>query len=265
MSQAKALFQQGQLGEAIEQLTSEVKSNPGDTALRTFLFELLCFAGDWDRAERQLGVIEHQSAQAKVGVEVYRNNIKAELDRVSLFCDGVPPHFLTEPPSYVDLLLTVIKGLHESSDIELREALDQVEVERPRLSGNIDGRQFQDFRDCDQLTGPVLEFIIKDKYTWVPFAQIKRLEIAPPRNLRDLFWTNAEIEAIDGTVAEVFLPALYAGSSEHPNDEVKLGRVTEWKQAGQDLSLASGSRLFVVDDEERQIFETRTIEFDLRN
>jgi type VI secretion system protein ImpE len=89
MSQAKTLFERGQLNEAIDELTREVKSSPGNTELRIFLFELLCFAGDWDRAERQLDVVGHQSTQAKVGVEVYRNNIRAERDRRRLFSDGV--------------------------------------------------------------------------------------------------------------------------------------------------------------------------------
>jgi type VI secretion system protein ImpE len=261
MSKAKSLFDQGQLGAAIEELTREVKDNPSNTGLRTFLFELLCFAGDWDRAERQLDVIGHQNAQAKVGVEVYRNNIKAERDRRRLFCNGVQPSFLTEPPAYVDLLLAAINGLHDSSDNQTRRVLDRVEKERPPLAGKINDCQFQDFRDCDELTGPVLELILQGKYTWLPFEQLRRLEILTPRNLRDLLWANARIEATDGTVAEVFLPALYAGSSEHPNDDVKLGRRTEWKEVGDDLHLAAGSKLFMVDDEEKQIFETLTIEF----
>ena len=57
------------LAELFEQLTREVKSSPSNAELRIFLFELLCFDGDWDRAERQLDVIGHQSAQARVGVE----------------------------------------------------------------------------------------------------------------------------------------------------------------------------------------------------
>jgi type VI secretion system protein ImpE len=262
MSQAKSLFEQGQLGQAIEELTREVKGSPSDNGLRTFLFELLCFTGDWDRAERQLDVISHQNAQAKLGVEVYRNNIKAERDRRRLFCEGVPPHFLTEPPPYVDVLLATINGLHESSDDQTRKALDRVEQERPILAGKINDVEFQDFRDCDGLTAPVLELILHDKYTWLPYEQIKSMEIVVPRNLRDLLWASARIEAADGTVAEVFLPALYAGSSDHPNDQVKLGRRTEWKQVGRDFGVGAGSRLFMVDDEEKAIFETRIVEFD---
>ena len=40
VSQAKALFDEGRLGPAIEELTREVKAEPSDTARRTFLFEV---------------------------------------------------------------------------------------------------------------------------------------------------------------------------------------------------------------------------------
>src|SRR5438105_2775459 len=91
MKTAKELLAAGELRAAIEELTREVKSNPADTSRRTFLFELLCFAGEWDRAERQLDVIGHQSVQAEVGVQAYRNNLKAERDRRRLFSDGLQP------------------------------------------------------------------------------------------------------------------------------------------------------------------------------
>ncbi len=258
MSQAKSLFDQGQLGPAIEELTREVKGNPSNSGLRTFLFELLCFAGDWSRAERQLDVIGHQTTQVKLGVEVYRNNIKAERDRRKLFDEGVAPHFLTEPPTYIDTLLSAIEKMQTGNSGEAEELLERVEAERPRLSGKANDYAFEDFRDCDDLTGPVLELILHDKYTWLPFEQINSIEIVAPRNLRDLLWTSARIEAADGTVAEAFLPALYPSSSNYPNDDVKLGRRTEWNEK----NLAVGSRLFLIDDEEKQIFEVGTIQFD---
>src|SRR6266550_9198452 len=103
MMSAKELFEAGKLDEAVAALLSEVKANPNDAAKRTFLFELSCFSGDWDRAERQLDVIGHQSAQAELGVMVYRANINAEKERRRVFSEAVSPHFLREPPAYVDL------------------------------------------------------------------------------------------------------------------------------------------------------------------
>jgi type VI secretion system protein ImpE len=257
MSQAKSLFDEGKLGPAIEKLTSEVKTTPGNVGLRTFLFELLCFSGDWDRAERQLDVIGHQNASAKIGVEAYRNNINAERHRREFFVNGVKPHFLKEPPSYIETLVSAVKELNDGNYDRVEELLERVEQERPRLSGKSNDCVFRDFGDSEDLIAPVLELFVLDKYTWLPFEHIKQIEILPPRSLRDLLWANARIETIDGAAAEVFAPVLYAGSCDHPDDEVKLGRRTEWSS----LNRAAGSRLFLIDDEEKHIFESHTIEF----
>jgi type VI secretion system protein ImpE len=262
MGDAKALLDAGNLTAAIEQLISEVKANPADTTRRTFLFEMLCFAGDLDRAEKQLDVVGHQSTKAELGVQVYRNNIKAERDRRRLFSDGLQPHFLSEPPPYVDLQLAAVNRLREGNNGEARATLDRAEEERPALSGKLNGKDFKDFRDYNDLTGPVLELIVHDKYTWLPFEHIRRIEIARPKQLRDLVWTAARIESLNGTMGEVFIPVLYAGSHEHPDDQVKLGRMTDWKDLGSDLYSGKGLRMFLVDGEDKPLFEARTVEFD---
>lgn len=262
MSLAKDLFDSGELDAAIEQLTHEVRAHPTDTTQRTFLFELLCFTGNWDRAERQLDVLGGQSVQADVGVQVYKKNIKGERERRRLFAEGIQPYFLTEPPAYVDLLVAAINRIRERKLAEARQMLNRAEEERPALSGRLNGKPFQDFRDSDDRVGPVLELTVKDNYTWLPFEQIRRLEITAPKRLRDLLWAPAIIETIDGTMGEVYIPALYESTSEHPNNQVKLGRMTDWRHFGEDLHLAMGLRLFLVDGEDKSLFEARSVEFE---
>jgi type VI secretion system protein ImpE len=262
MTQAKALLDAGKLGEAIEELTREVRAHPADASLRTFLFEVLCFAGEWDRAEKQLDAIAHQTVKTEVGAQVYRNNLKAERDRQKLYSDGLHPHFLNEPPGYVDLHLAAINRLREGSLAEARETLDRAEEQRPALSGTFNGTPFEDFRDWDDVLGPVLEVIFNGQYTWLPFEQITRMEIGAPKTLRDLMWTSARVQARDGTIGEVYIPALYAGSHQSQNDQVRLGRMTDWKRVSDDLSLAVGLRLFLVDGEDKSLFEARSVEFE---
>lgn len=261
MTQAKELFEAGKLDEAIEELLREVKADPGDGAKRTFLFELSCFAGDWERAERQLDVIGHQSAKAELGVMVYRANINAEQERRRVFAEGVQPHFLREPPAYVDLHVAALNQMRQGQTAEARATLDRAEEERPAIAGKFDGQDFEDFRDYDDRIGPVLELIVKDKYVWLPYEQISRMEISPPRQLRDMLWASARIEALDGTIGEVYVPSLYAGTSDSENDQVRLGRMTDWKQLGDDLLSAVGQRLFLVDGEDRSLFEAKQVEF----
>ncbi len=49
---SKEIFQAGKLADAIKTLGAEIREIPSDKQRRTFLFELLCFAGEFDRAEK---------------------------------------------------------------------------------------------------------------------------------------------------------------------------------------------------------------------
>lgn len=261
MPTGKELLDAGNLQSAIDAATAEVKANPTDARRRTFLFELLCFSGDWDRAEKQIDVIAQQSMEATLAVTVYRANIQAERERAKLFRDGVAPHFLTEPPSYVDLHVEAIQKLRAGDAAGARALLDRAEEERPALAGTWNGEAFGDFRDYNDLTAAALELIVKDKYTWLAFERIQWIEIAPPRTMRDLLWVPAKIRATDGTTGEVYIPALYYGSAAHTDDRVRLGRMTDWKPVSDDVFEGMGLRLFLIDDEEQSVIDTRRIEF----
>lgn len=260
MPTARELYAAGQLSAAIETLISEVKANPTDTARRTFLFELLCFAGEWERAGKQLDVIGHQSATAEIGVQAYRNNIIAEQARRRLFSEGLKPHFLADPPGYVQLHLDAINRIREGNLTEARALLDRAEEERPAIAGTFNGESFADFRDADDLVGPVLELIVQDKYTWLPLEQIKSIEMPEPQQLRDLLWPMARIET-DFINGETFMLALYHSTGEHSDDQARLGRMTDWRKLSDDLFTAAGMRLFIVDEEDKGLLEIRKVEF----
>lgn len=259
---AKELLDAGHLSEAIEELNREVKAHPTDSRQRIFLFELLCFAGDYARARRQLDVIGTESAAAEAGVQIYRSILTAEEARHRLISDGLRPDFLFPPPAYVLQHLEAINRLRERQPEEARNLLEESANGRPSLPGSIDGQAFADFRDADDLIAPFLELIVHDKYVWLPFDAISRVQIAPPKQLRDLLWIPATVEPRHGRVGEVFVPVLYAGSTEHADDRVKLGRMTDWQTFGDGLALGVGQRLFFADEQERAMLEVRELRFD---
>ena len=67
------LYRAGQLREAIKALGDELRKKPLDAKRRTFLFELLCFAGEYDRAEKQLDVLAVATGGARRGSLLYRS------------------------------------------------------------------------------------------------------------------------------------------------------------------------------------------------
>jgi type VI secretion system protein ImpE len=259
---AKELLESGHLSAAIEQLNHQVRSYPTDTQSRTFLFELLCFAGDYQRAARQLDVLERQSTTATVGVQVYRNILAAEEARQRLFMQGLLPHFLFDPPPYVHFYLEAVNRLREGQPEEARAMLERSVHNQPRLRGQLDGQSFSDLRDSDDLLGPFLEVFIHTSYVWLPFEQVKRLTIPLPTRLRDLLWTPATLEGPQGPVGEVFLPVLYPGSNTCDNDQIKLGRMTDWQGGGAEVMRGLGQHVWLIDGNERALLEIRDLAFE---
>lgn len=261
MNEAKTLLESGNLSGAIEAGLALVKANPTNASARTFLFELSAFAGDWERAKRQLDVIGHQDVTAMIGSKIYEQCIIAESKRADFFSKGTKPEFLATPPDYIYGILTANNRVREGNLTEAREILDKTEEERPAFACKVNGVETEDFRDYNDLTSAILEVIIKDSYVWVPFEQIVKITFTAPKSLRDHFWLQATLETDNGTNGDVFIPALYNDSWRSGDDLVRLGKVTDWRDFGEDIYVGEGTKLFAVGGEHKTILDLQTIEF----
>src|SRR5258708_28620802 len=123
MNDAKLQLDAGNLSAAVESAINLVKTNPTNEAGRIFLFELSCFSGDWERAERQLQVIGHQDVNAMIGSKIFEGNFKAERDRMQYFSAGQIPEFMTSKPAYLDTLMAANNRLRAGNDAEDRQLL----------------------------------------------------------------------------------------------------------------------------------------------
>src|SRR5687767_6160839 len=204
MNVAKQQLDAGNLATAVEAALGLVKSNPTDQSARTFLFELSCFSGDWDRADRQLDVIGHQDANAAIGSLIYRQNLSAERDRIKFYSEGLRPETPETPTEYINDLFTANDLIREGKTAEARELLDKVEEERPAFSCTVDGESYGDFRDYNEPTMCVFEAIVKDSYVWLPFSSVKSIKFLDRKSLRDVYWPQAEFELTNGANGELF-------------------------------------------------------------
>jgi type VI secretion system protein ImpE len=228
---AKELFQAGKLNEAVQALGAEVRDNPTDVRRRTFLFELLCFQGEFDRAEKHLHVLAGINPEAQLGAVLYFSALHAERVRHDLFAKKEYP---SEPAA------------------------------GNSRGGTIDGRPFETLEDADPRVGPRLELFAAGAYLWIPFEHIEAIEIQKPSKLRDLLWVPALVRtgpSFKGTeLGEVLLPVLSPFSFKSPDENVRLGRATVWQE--QDgVQVPLGQRLFSVDEDEVSLLDTRKIEF----
>src|SRR5260370_9072265 len=82
---AKQMFDAGNVREAEKALSAYLRDRPADVSQRTFLFELLCFSGQYDRAEKQLGVLAKGTDQTELAAVLYFSALHAEKTRHELF------------------------------------------------------------------------------------------------------------------------------------------------------------------------------------
>ncbi len=258
---AQDFYQAGKLQEAVAAALEDVRQHPTDTARRGLLCELLCFANDLERADRQLDALGQQGpAEAMLGVSLFRQLIRAEQARHQFHTEGRLPEFLTEPSPLLRLHLEASIRLREGQAREASALLAQAEVARPHLTGTCNGQPFEDLRDLDDLTASFFEVLTSTgKYYWVPMAQVELIEFRPPARPRDLLWRRAHMIVRDGPDGEVFLPALYAGSGSDPEERIRLGRATEWRGGEGNPVRGVGQRTFLVGEDSLPIVEMREV------
>jgi type VI secretion system protein ImpE len=226
---ALVLYREGKLREAIKALGEELRSNPLDAKRRTFLFELLLFAGEYDRAEKQLDLLAGANAEAAAGTLLYRSALHAERTRQSMFLKHEMPATKKEP----------VHG------------------------GTWNGTAFSEFSDADPRIGANLEVFIAGSYTWIPIHYLRRLEIEPPANLRDLIWSRARVETSEDfrlqELGEVLLPVLSPLSYTHPDESLQLGRESAWEADEADRELPFGAKIMVIDGVEVPLLQIRSV------
>jgi type VI secretion system protein ImpE len=263
MKAAADHFQAGNLQAAVAAALDHVRNNPADRAGRFGLAELLAFAGDLDRADKQLDVL---GAKIETGdmmaVLMLRKVLRAETARREVFAEGRPPEFLTPPPPAVKCLLEALVRTRENNPAEAAKFLAEAEEARPRVAGTHNGTAFDDFRDLDDLTGPVLEVMTAHgKYYWVPLETIALLEFQPPALRCDLIWRRAKLVIRDGPDGDVFVPCLYPGAHAEADDAVKLGRKTDYRGGDGTPTRGVGLREFLVGEDVKPILELGKMEF----
>jgi type VI secretion system protein ImpE len=263
---AQELFQAGRLADAVQAMTAEVKANPADVERRYRLFAFVCFAGDLERADRQLDALGAQDPQLEMSGRVYRNLLASEMRRRMAFEANDDPMLPPDPPEHAVRRKEALAAVRAKDAAGASRLLDEAAAASPDLSGTADGRRFTSIRDADDLLASVLEVYAGGRYLWLPFERIRSLTLSAPRHVLDLLWASASLEDVDGTQASVHVPALYPGSWTSGVDAIRMGRATDWTAAS-GVQRGAGQRIFdasfapgAPDDGEIPILSLRTLE-----
>jgi len=257
----ETLLQAGQVQEAIQELGAEIRSKPGEIDRRALLCDLLCITGDFVRADTQLDAIGKLSPDSNVGVSLGRQLIRAETWRQQVFTQGRVPEFLQEANPRMQLHLRALMALRDDQSTVANELLVEAEELRKPVRGTHADATFDDFRDCDDVVGGILEVLTSTgKYYWVPIEDVRSLEFREATRPRDGLWRQAQLEVENGPTGEVYIPVLYAPAPDIENPDAMLGRSTEWSQ--DEPIRGVGHRTFLVGDDVCALHELSALTFE---
>ena len=266
MTDPEALLREGRLEECLAALTDQVRKKPGDSALRAFLFQLLCVMGRWDRAIQQGDALAEMDPQAIMMARVYQQAAQAEKFRAAGVAGQRSPLIMGEPEPWIGKLIQAM--VHEAQgQTDAGAALrDEAFAEAPATAGTIEVGQSKDkteshafewIADADQRLGPMFEVILEGKYYWAPWARVETVEFEPPTTLRDAVWTQANFKWTNGGSAAGLIPVRYPGSEDPARDaSLRMARKTEFVD---DPPAVFGQRLFATDAGEFGLLDTRRI------
>jgi type VI secretion system protein ImpE len=216
------LYRAGRLKEAVQAVSAELRDNPADTKRRTFLFELLSFAGEYERALKQLDVLAQQGPQTEMGTLGYRAAIQAELQRQDLFRSKDFPELSANGKPFESI---------EDADPRLGTRLEVF------AAGNYVWVPFAHIASIQISPPKTLRDLL-----WVPAV----VRLGPGMQGKDL--------------GQVLLPVLAPFSCQHADETVQLGRQTVWvEEDGEEVPF--GQKTLLVDGEEYPLLEVREIQF----
>jgi len=261
MSLAEQYLQEGNLSDALIQLQNQVKKDPANAKLRTFLFQLLAVLGEWDRALTQLNVSGDLDAANLAMVQTYREAIACEVLRKQIFLGKKTPLVFGQPEQWIALLqqaLTLtVDGQHKEAQILRDEAFELA----PVTTGTINSVAFEWIADADVRLGPVLEAIVNGRYYWIPFSQIQQIQIEEPADLRDVVWMPAHFVWTNGGDAYGLIPTRYPDSEAAEDSALRLARKTEWTELNDATFIGLGQRLLSTNENDYALMDVREINF----
>lgn len=256
---AEQYLAEGRLTDALSALQQQVRSDPANPAYRTFLFQLFAVTGQWERALKQLNVVAELDDATLAMARTYESALHCEVFRQDVFQGKRSPLLFGRPSQWMALLLQALKLAAEGDISRSQTCREQAFELAPASSGTIDGQQFSWLADADPRLGPVIEANINGSYYWVPVEHIRKLQIEPPSDLRDLVWLPAHFTWTNGGETVALLPSRYPGSESSDDPQIQLARRTEWADLGNDLYTGLGQKMLTCDSGDFPLMEVREI------
>lgn len=262
LADAEQSLRNADTATALQQLQAQIRTQPGDARLRTFLFQLLAVRGDWQRALEQLTLAAQLDPEALLMAQTYREAVRCEALRAQVIAGQKSPMVVGEPEPWLGLLVESMLRAGRGEMAASKNLREQAFDQAAPSAGAVDGQRFEWIADADVRFGPVLEAVLNGGYYWIPFSRLQRVVLPPPADLRDLVWAPAQLLFANGGESAALIPARYPGSEGSEDGAIQMARRTDWRDVAPDLQFGLGQRLLATDAGEYSLLDVREIVID---
>lgn len=253
----------GDLGGAIRSALESVRSNASDPETRFLLAELLCFRGEFSKADSHLEVVSKQSPELGLSAVHRRQLIRAASIRQSCFGEGVVPEFLPPIDANARFQLKLWAEHRAGDGAAVSDLQNRLNRYCDELTGSCNGQRFRGFADLDDSTQSCLELLTATgRYFWIPWHRIESLDFEPVKRPRDLLWRSVRVRVRDGPESIAYIPVQCPLTSSAHGDAAVLGRETSWEERPTGVTVGIGQRILRVGDEDVPVLELSSLSFD---
>lgn len=249
----------GDLMGSLTILKQDVRKAPRDARLRTFLFQMFCITGEWDRALTQVSVAAELDPLASPMAQTYGAAIRCEVLREKVLRGERSPTVPGDPGTWLPLLIEATRLLAIGEPDRAADLRDAALDAAPETGGHLNHTAFDWIADADPRLGPILEVFINGNYMWVPFERIRAVRLDPPVDLRDQVWMPAHLTWSNDGEADGMIPTRYPGSATSTDPGVALAHRTEWNDTIPNWPLPVGQRVLVTDASEAALMDIRNL------
>jgi type VI secretion system protein ImpE len=245
------------LDEAVAAAVATVKARPQDGAARIILAELAIIEGDYARAEVQAQLAARTMPSDIMGLALLRQRLRGLDARRAWWTAQALPLFPQGPTAADQQALALNVALAAGNADAVRDAAARLEDLRGTCPVHWNGTAQDDLRDVDDRLPHAIEAVTAGgNYLWIDLALIREIAFDPPARLLDLVCRKAKVTLHEGSVAEVWVPAIYPDPS---GPAQMLGRETEFTDVPGGIVTAHGQRSFLVGDDMQGILDATLI------
>lgn len=246
------------LEQLFQDARAKAQAAPGDIRVRSALWQIFAARGEYDRARKQLDLMQQLDSSWTLEVQACHGLIEAEEGRSAVFRGQSIPTCLGEPPPWFAKLVAALPYVASGETTAAATLLREVQVEVQARAGQLNHVPFEWLCDGDARLGPCLELIIQGKYFWAPWQAIRSLVTRPPTEIRDRLWQPAMVEITEEGPIEVFVPVRYPEPSD---DSQSMSRSTDWQVLSDDLYIGLGQKCLLTDQGEFGYLDVRDLRF----